>query len=334
VGDCPKGWRCNKVKHMTRGEACGCSGYRGDGVTDTSKVLCKMHKAGADGKRWCEAPDAHGECEARTHSACGEKVRLSLLVNAAKSDILSGSLTNALTKAMRIEANKLVMEWICPDSVCDPECPTTKMWKTLRGCTKVVNNGQIRSRQATGLEKAEKYVVTASFAEDVTKDFEEDKMSELGKQVDLISGGMAYDGAAKDLASYLVKGESSLEVSAEPIEDHDFAGTDGTDSTEGTKGTGSTDGTKPETTEEDGLFGSLSMPILIGSIGGALALCGGVGLVIVRRRSSSGSYEADATQLGDDAAEAPSPSSVGRTKIEFAEITSSQAAKRVQVGSI
>jgi hypothetical protein len=264
---------------MTRGEACGCSGYRGDGVTASSPVLCKMHQGGADGKRWCEAPKvafpgAHGECEARTHSACGEKMQLRLLVNAAKSDILSGSLSKALTKAMRIEARQLVMEWICPESTCQPECPTTKQLKTLRGCMKMVNDGQILSRTAAGLsaERKEKFVITATFTEDAETEFEEDKMSELGRQIDLISGGMPHDEAADELEPFIVRGgESVLEVSAEATEDHSFPNE-----------AAQVDGGSSASADE----GGLPLSILIGSIAGALALCGGAGVLIVRRRGS------------------------------------------------
>jgi len=282
LGDCPKGWRCNKVRSMSRGEACGCSGYRGDGVTSSSPVLCKVHKGGADG-RMCEAPRADGECAARTHVACGEKMRLRLLVNAAKSDILSGSLSKALTKAMRIEARQLVMEWICPDSVCQPECPATDQLKTLRECIKMVNDGQIRSRAAAGLSaKAEKFVITATFTEDATMDFEEEKMSELGRQIDLISGGMPHDDAADDLAPFIVRGgESVLEVSAEPTEDGPF-GTEAGLLEGGSAGSSAGSAGGSGGSAEDG---ALPLPILIGSIAGALALCGGMGMLFVRRRA-------------------------------------------------
>jgi len=268
---------------MTRGEACGCSGYRGDGVTNSSPVLCKVHKAGTDGKRWCDAPSAVGECKAKTHSACGEKMRLRLLVKAAQSEILSGSLSKALTKAMRIEARQLVMEWICPWSTCQPECPTTNQLKTLRGCLKMVNDGQIRSREAAGLseQNEEKFVITATFTEDVTTEFEDEKMSELGRQVDLISDGLPHDDAADDLAPFVVRGgESVLEVSAEPIEESPFyIGTEA----------GSSDGSRGGVDD-----GSVPLGALIGSIAGALALCGGVGVLLVRRR---GSFENNTTSF-------------------------------------
>lgn len=264
-------------------------------MTGSSPVLCKVHKGGADGKRWCEAPKADGQCEARTHSACGEKMRLKLLVTAAKSDILSGSLSKALTKAMRVEARQLVMEWICPHSVCQPECPATDQLKTLRKCIKMVNDGQIRSRAAAGLsaEKAEKFVVTATFTEDVTTDFEDEKMGELGRQIDLISGGMPYDDAAHDLAPFIVHGgESVLEVSAEPTEDGPF-GTEA-DSLEGGSAGGSAGGSGGSA--EDG---ALPLPVLIGSIAGALALCGGMGMLLVRRRAASMDSLRESTENDD-----------------------------------
>jgi len=169
----------------------------------------------------------------------------------------------------------LVMEWICPDALCQPECPTTKQLKTLRGCLKMVNDGQIRSRTASGLseEKAEKFFVTATLSEDVTRDFEEEKMSELGRQIDLISGGMSYDDAADDLAPFIVRGgESVLEVSPEPLEDSPF-------------GMGS------EAGSSDGSDGSVPLGALMGSIVGALALCAGVGLFLTRRRAQKSSFE-------------------------------------------
>jgi len=233
---------------------------------------------------------------------------LSLLVTAAESDILDGSLSTALTKAMRIEAKQLVMEWICPDDVCDPECPRKKQQKVLKGCLNVVNAGQIRSRTAAaaGLEKKEKLFAVMSFSEDMARPLEEDNMRLLGSQVDRISKGQGYDDAAKDLARYIVKGESSLEVSAAPTEDGPFDGTEPVRES------------PPETPSEDG--GILSLPILIGIVSGALAMCGGVGIFIVRRRANS---ETDSlgtsTRIKDDTADV-GPVSCGRGTAQFEEM--------------
>jgi hypothetical protein len=121
-------------------------------------------------------------------------------------------------------------------------------------------------------ERAEKFVITATFTEDAATEFEEDKMSELARQIDLISGGMPHDDAADELAPFIVRGgESVLEVSAEATEDGPF----------GTEAAPVDGGVRPSADE-----GGLPLPILIGSIAGALALCGGAGVLIVRRRGS------------------------------------------------
>merc|ERR1711988_968988 len=112
---------------------------------------------------------------------------------------------------------------------------------------------------------------------------------ELGRQIDLISGGMPYDDAAHDLAPFIVHGgESVLEVSAEATEDGPF-GTEA-DILEGGSAGGS------GSSAEDG---ALPLPVLIGSIAGALALCGGMGMLLVRRRTASMDSLRESTENDD-----------------------------------
>jgi len=133
-GSCPSGWECNAVPQQSRGEACGCDGYE-NGALATDGVICKSHLPNLKLERLCSPPDTKTmQCSALTSKACGQKLRISLLVKATKKVLKAGGLTLAVGKALKLKAKQLLMEWFCPASVCIPECPTTKTMKILRGC--------------------------------------------------------------------------------------------------------------------------------------------------------------------------------------------------------
>eukprot|EP00756_Hemistasia_phaeocysticola_P030781 Hpha_TRINITY_DN16310_c0_g3::TRINITY_DN16310_c0_g3_i11::g.59087::m.59087 len=289
-GDCPAGWECSTVKQQTKGAACGCDGYR-NGAVETDPVLCKLHKAGSDGKRWCEPPDTSGQCAAKSHKACGEKMRLSLLVNAAKDELLDGSLLIAMSKALKIEAKKLVMEWICPSEVCTPECPTTKQYKVLRGCIDALKSGTTGRKASLLGDNVGSWVAQFAFKEDTKPEEVSTGMDALGNLVDDIATGKPVSPDASDLKKFVTK-DTKLEVSAAPVEDSPFV---------------------PKSTEapaSDG--GSLSLGVIIGIVGGALTACTGIGLYVVKSRSGGRGINPDKMlqrqiddQFANDAPESP-----------------------------
>jgi len=260
-GTCPAHWDCSEVAHETKGDACGCPGYR-NGAEPTDHVLCKLHQP-EGGKRWCEPPDTHGQCPVSKSWACGQKMRMSLLVVAAVSDLINNNFLEILAKGLKTAVTNLIMEWICPAEVCTPQCPTTKEWKVIRGCKKALKTaGRFAELLSTGewvvefttpVEMAEEEAVTIARSIDTL-------VSDINK-------GNPVSPDAADVKPYILP-SSELRVGAAAETDNPFDEVPDVDA-------------PPETDA------SLSLPAIIAMAAGALVCVGLVGLYAVQRRRGS-----------------------------------------------
>lgn len=227
-GTCPNHWDCS-VKGATTsvpvppaGDACGCDGNYRYGASAQDSQLCKLRKNVFDQQegrkaKWCDpvstAASSPGGCDASMYKACGEKQVLRLLIKAAKQDLLTGGFQNAVQKAIRVEAKKLVMRWICPAAVCEHGCPEKQQQRVLAGCLAGATAPARRDRPlqapAAGDSGDDEWVAGFDGLSD-------EEAIQLGEAVQSIAHGWDADNADLDDLRRYVTPRSNLNIASAP----------------------------------------------------------------------------------------------------------------------